>query len=206
MKKLNKRDFDMFGVLIGVLIGLLIGYFIGGSNDIPLNKEDDNSLNTMIDYESEFVYLLRIGSFKEPDEANNFYKEVDNKNIDSVYVKDNDYYFIYVMISSSESEVIKAKEAFSIIGYDGVIVRESLYDRLNYTLEDNNKYLFYNEMIKCLISSLNNEEIIISDESLNNPSDIELVSWVNMLKSIQNESYKGKLELQTYKMIIEKIK
>ena len=205
MKKFNKRDFDMFGVLIGVLIGLFLGYFIGGSSKIHL--EENNTLetgnNVLNDY---FVYLLRIGSFNDPTKANEFFEEVKNKNIDSVYVKEGDYYFIYVMISSNEEEIMKAKEAYEMIGYNGYIIKESLYDRLNYVIGDDEKYYFYSEMIDSLINSLNNKEILISDEVLINPIDIELISWVNMLKSIQNESYKSKLELQTYKMLIEKIK
>ena len=114
--------------------------------------------------------------------------------------------YIYCAISTNEEEINNKKEAFALIGYDGIIKKEYLYNRANNVIENKNSYDFYIQMIDNLLNSLNNQAIEISDEFLINPVDIELLTWINMLSSIQNSDYKGKIQLQTYKMIIEKLK
>ena len=203
MRHLNKKDFDFFGVLIGVIVGLVLGYLIGAKFNLePSVDPNDGQVMEEVNY----VYTLQLGKYSNPTTAENYYNSLIEKNIECVYVCDGDYYYIYCAISTNEEEINNKKEAFALIGYDGIIKKEYLYNRANNVIENNNSYDFYIQMIDNLLNSLNNQAIEISDEFLINPVDIELLTWINMLSSIQNSDYKGKIQLQTYKMIIEKLK
>lgn len=208
MKKISKRDFDTFGVLIGVVIGIIMGFLI--ASKIDNNPDNDNSEEVIKNESIEYVYLLQLGKFTSSQDASLFYSEVLNKNINSVYVVDNNTYFIYSYISTSEDEIMKTKEAYELIGYNGIIKKEYIYNRINMIIDNNNdsanKITFYSEMIECLLNSLNNEPVVINENTLVNPIDIELVSWINMLSSIKSKENKIKIELQAYKMLVEKIK
>lgn len=204
MGKINKRDFDYVGILIGVIIGLVLGYIVGSEfNLTTLNKEDGNAVT--VDSEVNYIYTLQLGKFSDVSDAKRFYDAAVNKGIECVYVEDNNNYYIYAAISTIEEEINDKKEAFKLIGYDGIIKKEYLYNRANNVIENEKEYLFYTEMIDNLINSLNGKEVIIQDDFLVSPVDLELVTWVNMLSSIQNIDYKNKIQLQTFKMVIEKL-
>ena len=204
MKRINKRDFDYVGILIGVIIGLILGYIVGSELNITASLDESEKEASLVE-EVNYIYTLQIGKFSEADEAKKFYDTAINKGIECVYVTDNNSYYIYAAISTSEEEINNKKDAFSLIGYNGIIKKEYLYNRANNVIENEKEYMFYTEMIDNLINSLNNEIIIIQDDFLVTPIDLELVTWVNMLSSIQNEEYKSKIQLQTFKMILEKL-
>lgn len=203
MKRINKRDFDYIGILIGVIIGLILGYIVGSELNLGGTIENDNTVNVTGDL--NYIYTLQIGKFDEAQEAQKFYETAINKGIECVYVSDNNSYYIYAAISTSEEEINSKKDSFNLIGYNGIVKKEYLYNRANNVIENENEYLFYLEMIDNLINSLNGKTIVIQDDFLISPIDLELVTWVNMLSSIQNEEYKSKIQLQTFKMIIEKL-
>ena len=205
MKRINKRDFDYVGILIGVIIGLILGYIVGSELNLGAKEVDDGD-ETIVSNELNYIYTLQIGKFSDATEAKKFYDVAVNKGIECVYVTDSGSYCIYSAISTQEEEINNKKEAFNLIGYDGIIKKEFLYNRANNVIENENEYSFYTEMIDNLINSLNGEDIVIQDDFLVSPIDLELVTWVNMLSSIQNTEYKNKIQLQTFKMIIEKLK
>ena len=204
MKRINKRDFDYVGILIGVIIGLILGYIVGSELNLGTSKEEDD-INVSLTDEFNYIYTLQIGKFGDAQEAIKFYDAAVNKGIECVYVSDNNNYYIYASLSTSLEEINSKKEAFSLIGYEGIVKKEFLYNRANNVIEEEEEYLFYTEMIDNLINSLNGETIVIQDEFLISPIDLELVTWVNMLSSIQNSEYKNKIQLQTFKMIVEKL-
>jgi len=204
MKHLNKKDFDFFGVLIGVIVGLILGYLIGAKFNLDSEKEDGE--NTEVLEEVNYIYTLQLGKFDKAGNAEEFYNTLLSKNIESIYVNDGDYYYIYCAVSTTLDEINRMKDAYSLIGYEGIVKKEYLYNRANNVIEDKNCYDFYLEMIDNLYNSLNGESVVIKDEFLLNPVDIELLTWINMLSTIQSSDYKNKIQLQAYKMIIEKLK
>jgi len=206
MKKMTKKDFDTIGIIVGVIIGIFIGVLI--SNKLSNNTKEEEIQDVVADINSGYVYLLQLGKYSKASDAEEFINELKSKNIDSVYVYDNNSYFIYTKISNNNEEIIREQEAYKILGYNGFIKKEYLYNRSNEVIDNTEssliKYNFYNEMIRCLIDSLSDENFVIDEEILSGPLDIELVTWINMLSTIKNSDYKSKLELQSYKMIVEK--
>ncbi len=204
MKHLNKRDFDYVGILIGVIIGLILGYLVGSELDLTVSENEGDIVGVTQDI--DYVYTLQIGKFEKAEDATKFYDAAIAKGVECVYINDNNNYYIYAAISTSEDEINTKKEAFALIGYNGIVKKEFLYNRANNVIEKENEYLFYTVMIDNLINSLNGDVIIIDDEFLVSPVDLELVTWVNMLSTIQNTEYKNRIQLQTFKMIVEKLK
>ena len=206
MKKISRKDIDTFGVLIGVIIGIILGFLI--SSKISISEESEMTDDVILNDNKEYIYLLQLGRFTDSKSCENFINELNNKEVDHVYVLDNGIYFIYSYISTDYSKISMKLEAFTLIGYNGLIKKEYIKDRLNViqTNEINDKYIFFDYVINSLIKSINNEEISENYEIFNNPYDLELLSWINMLKTINNETYKERIELQAYKMIVEKIK
>lgn len=206
MKKISRKDIDTFGVLIGVIIGIILGFLI--SSKISISEENEITDDVILNESKEYIYLLQLGRFTDSKSCESFINELNNKEVEHVYVFDNGIYFIYSYISTDYDKIIMKLEAFSLIGYNGLIKKEYIKDRLNViqTNEINDKYIFFDYIINSLIQSINGEEISENYEIFNNPYDLELLSWINMLKTINNETYKERIELQAYKMIVEKIK
>lgn len=202
---IKKRDFDVLGILLAVVIGIFLGYLIGtrfdlGGTEEVINPEGENEIEKI-----EYIYLLQIAKFDNPDGALNYQTVLKNKEMDAVVVYDGTFYYIYGGISSSEEGLKNLQSKFYVLGYETIIKRELLIDKANSIIDNKNYYDFYSEAIHNLYLSLNNQPFTISEKYYVNPIDIELFTQLTILTNIKNDTLKLKAQLQAYKIIIESL-
>lgn len=183
---LKKCNIDIIVVLISLLMGLFLGYLIGNK------MEKEEIVKTITTENIEYVYLLQIAKFDNPSGANSYKNVLDNKNLNSIIVYDNVYYYIYGGISYSEEMLENEKNKFSIMGYNPLVKKELLIEKANDFIDDNIKYDFYCECINNLYKSLKNEDYIISDKYNLEPINIELFTQITILKTMKNEELRKK--------------
>lgn len=200
---MKKKDYDVIGILLAVIIGIFLGYLIGtkinfeGTEEV-LNKEETKE-------EIEYVYLLQIAKFDNPDGASNYQNVLKNKEMDTIVVFDGNYYFIYGGIGASEESLKNLQSKFYVLGYETIIKKELLIDKANSIIDNKNYYDFYSEAIHNLYLSLKGEEFEISEKYYLNPIDIELFTQLTILMNIKNDTLKLKAQLQAYKIILESL-
>ena len=200
---MKKKDYDVVGILLAVVIGIFLGYLIGtklniNSTEEVLNKEEEKE-------EIEYVYLLQIAKFDNPDGALNYQNVLKNKEMDTVVVFDGSFYYIYGGIGASEESLKNLQSKFYVLGYETIIKKELLIDKANSIIDNKNYYEFYNEAIHNLYLSLKGESFEISEKYYLNPLDIELFTQLTILMNIKNDTLKLKAQLQAYKIILENL-
>lgn len=201
---MKKKDYDVVGILLAVVIGIFLGYLIGTKLNFDetldvSNKEEEPK------EEIEYVYLLQIAKFDNPDGAINYQKVLLNKEMDNVVVFDGNFYYIYGGIGASEDALLSLQSKFYVLGYDTIIKKELLIDKANSIIDNKTYYDFYSEGIHNLYLSLKGEQIVISEKYYLNPIDIELFTQLTILMNIKNDTLKLKAQLQAYKIIIENL-
>ena len=82
---IKKKDYDVFGVLLAILIGIFLGYLIGTKLDFENTEEVSNEENELKET-IEYVYLLQIAKFDNPEGASNYQKVLSNKEMDTVVI------------------------------------------------------------------------------------------------------------------------
>ena len=201
---IKKKDYDVYGVLLAILIGIFLGYLIGTKLDFENTEEVSNEENELKET-IEYVYLLQIAKFDNPEGASNYQKVLSNKEMDTVVVFDGNFYYIYGAIGASEESLKNIQSKFYVLGYDTIIKKELLIDKANSIIDNKAHYDFYSEGIHNLYLSLKNETFIISEKYYINPVDIELFTQLTILMNIKNETLKLKAQMQAYKIIIENL-
>lgn len=201
---MKKRDYDVLSILLAVIIGIFLGYLIGTKLDFNSTEEVINP-NEENEEVIEYVYLLQVSKFDNPDGALNYQNVIKNKEMDTVVVFDGTFYYIYGGISSSEEGLKNLQSKFYVLGYDTIIKRELLIDKANSIIDNKNYYDFYSEAIHNLYLSLNDQPFTISEKYYINPIDIELFTQLTILTNIKNDTLKLKAQLQAYKIIIESL-
>ncbi len=201
---MKRKDYDVLGILLAVIIGIFLGYLIGtklnfdDTEDVISSKESEKE-------EIEYIYLLQIAKFDNPDGALNYQNILKTKEMDCVVVFDGTFYYIYGGIGVTEESLANLQSKFYVLGYDTIIKRELLIDKANSIIDNKNYYDFYSEAIHSLYLSLKGDPFTISEKYYVNPIDIELFTQLTILQNIKNDTLKLKTQLQAYKIIIESL-
>lgn len=201
---MKRKDYDVLGILLAVIIGIFLGYLIGtklnfdDTEDVVSSKESEKE-------EIEYIYLLQIAKFDNPDGALNYQNILKTKEMDCVVVFDGTFYYIYGGIGVTEESLTNLQSKFYVLGYDTIIKRELLIDKANSIIDNKNYYDFYSEAIHSLYLSLKGDPFTISEKYYVNPIDIELFTQLTILQNIKNDTLKLKTQLQAYKIIIESL-
>lgn len=195
---MKKREFDIFGILLGVVIGCILGFFLSTRINIEAPDNLDETGGQVGN-----IYLLQIDKVSTPEDAKTIMDKINAKNLYSVAVFDNDYYFIYGGIASVSTELDTLKLKFEDNGFTTLVKKEYILDKPNAVLEDAEVNEFWNECIDNLLKNLNNEEIVISDKFKNNPINIEVFSFLLALNTIKNPVLLNEIRLNTYEVIVE---
>lgn len=197
---MKKKEIDLFGILLGVVIGCILGYFIFSRVDNTILNQSDPVINNQV-YGT--VYTVVISS------------EEDNENIkDKIEILDihyetliesNDIYYLNsIFIDINEATIQKQKlESF---GFVVSIRSDYILDLPKRFINDEIKYSFYTEVVYSLLKSLTGEPFSISDEYYINPIDIEIISNLTILMNLKNEKYKNNYQLNTFCLLINKLK
>lgn len=198
-RRIDKNSIDIITVVMSLIVGVFIGLII--SKKI---KPNENNINVMEEINNlDYFYILQIAKFDNPTGAINYQKVLNDKNLYSVIVLDNNYYYIYGGISDKEEGLSTYASRYNIMGYDTIVKKELIDEKVNSILDDNVLLEFYLECIHNLFLSLQNKPFVISDKYSLNPINIELYTDLTILTTLKNDDLRYKTQLQAYKLITE---
>lgn len=204
MRGQKKKEFDVFGILLGIIIGCLMGFFLSGRLNLTQTKD---VYGGNITEEKGMVYLLQIGRFSDPASAKTTLDQLKAKSLNAIKVEEvinqKVYYYIYGDISNNSNNILKSKEIYESAGFDAAVRSKYMFE-LTEAVQDNLTLKnFWEEAIDNLFKSLQNEEIIISEQYQINPENVEIFSYFMTLKGLKNDNLKIKYRLEVYRVIIE---
>lgn len=195
---MKKREIDVVGFIMGIVIGIIFGYLLG----TRLHKE--NTEEVIKDNSKIYgnVYLLQIMKGNNLTEINNV---LNDTSITYQIISDNGIYYVYAEIDIDETVLENKKEEYQTMGLNPIIKSQYILDWSEKYNADSQKYDFYNDAIGYFLDDLSGKEIIIADEYYINPVDLEIFSNINLMKSIKNDEIKLAIQLETYKLLFEKL-
>lgn len=200
---MKKKEFDLFNILLGLVIGVILGYFIFSQIKIdtsPTIKEnDDNNIYGTI-------YTLQLGCNNNVDALNSIIERLNILGLYyEIYEEGGKFYIFNSVYDTLEKAQIK-KQMVESYGFSVTIRSDYILDLSKNVINTTEQYNFYNEIIMNLLNSLKNEQIIISDIYYSNPIDIELFSNITILMTIKNEQIKENYQLNTFCLLLKKLK
>lgn len=200
---MKKKEFDLFNILLGLVIGVILGYFIFSQIKIdtsPTIKEnDDNNIYGTI-------YTLQLGCNNNVDALNSIIERLNILGLYyEIYEEGGKFYIFNSVYDTLEKAQIK-KQMIESYGFSVTIRSDYILDLSKNVINATEQYNFYNEIIMNLLNSLKNEQIIISDIYYSNPIDIELFSNITILMTIKNEQIKENYQLNTFCLLLKKLK
>lgn len=195
---MKKREIDVVGFIMGIVIGIIFGYLLG----TRLHKE--NTEEVIKDNSKIYgnVYLLQIMKGNNLTEIKNV---LNDTSITYQIISDNGIYYVYAEIDIDETVLENKKEEYQTMGLNPIIKSQYILDWSEKYNADSQKYDFYNDAIGYFLDDLSGKEIIIADEYYINPVDLEIFSNINLMKSIKNDEIKLAIQLETYKLLFEKL-
>lgn len=195
---MKKREIDVVGFIMGIVIGIIFGYLLG----TRLHKE--NTEEVIKDNSKIYgnVYLLQIMKGNNLTEINNV---LNDTSITYQIISDNGIYYVYAEIDIDETVLENKKEEYQTMGLNPIIKSQYILDWSEKYNADSQKYDFYNDAIGYFLDDLSGKEITIADEYYINPVDLEIFSNINLMKSIKNDEIKLAIQLETYKLLFEKL-
>ena len=205
-KRKNNNNIDIVIIIMSLIIGIFIGYLIGNKlNTNNTIEEKTDPVSGTVEDNLPYIYLLQIAKFDNPDGANKYYETLKSKNLDSIIVYDNVYYYLYGGISATEVALENLKNKFYIMGYNTIIKKDLLIEKANMIIDEEKNYEFFKEAINNLYSSLKDEPYTISEKYYVDPINLELFTQLTILINLKNPEIKQKAQLQAYKIIIENL-
>jgi len=195
---MKKREIDVVGFIMGIVIGIIFGYLLG------TRLHQENTEEVIKDNSKIYgnVYLLQIMKGNNLTEINNV---LNDTSITYQIISDNGIYYVYAEIDIDETVLENKKEEYQTMGLNPIIKSQYILDWSEKYNADSQKYDFYNDAIGYFLDDLSGKEIIIADEYYINPVDLEIFSNINLMKSIKNDEIKLAIQLETYKLLFEKL-
>lgn len=169
---MKRKEFDLFNILLGLIIGVILGYFIFTQID-PLSNE-----NPVINSQQEVygnVYTIQIGSSSNYDSLSPIKERLDVLGIYYEVYEEGGKYYIFNSVYDTLEKAQNKKQIIESYGFDVLIRSDYILDLSKNIVASNDYYMFYNEIITNLLSSLKNEIIIISEIYYTNPVDIVIL-------------------------------
>lgn len=195
---MKKREIDVVGFIMGIVIGIIFGYLLG------TRLHQENTEEVIKDNSKIYgnVYLLQIMKGNNLTEINNV---LNDTSITYQIISDNGIYYVYAEIDIDETVLENKKEEYQAMGLNPIIKSQYILDWSEKYNADSQKYDFYNDAIGYFLDDLSGKEITIADEYYINPVDLEIFSNINLMKSIKNDEIKLAIQLETYKLLFEKL-
>lgn len=200
---MKKREIDLFGILLGIVIGCLLGYFVFKNIEID---EDDSP--TLKEQESMYgtVYTIQLGT---SDKLENLSQTIERLKVLNIYYEvyqENNRYYIFNSIFDSLEQAQNKKTILESYDFSVSIRSDYILDLPKNVITSTEKYEFYVDVVNCLLTSLKGEQIVMNEKYYVNPIDIELFSALSILQSIKNDEIKSNYQLNTFLLLMKKIK
>lgn len=199
---MKKKEIDLFNILLGIIIGCVLGYFVF-TKLTPINTTTEQPVNNNI-YGT--VYTLQLGCSNEIESLNAIKERLNILDLYYEIYEEGGKYYIFNSIFSDMNSAQNKKTLLENYGFTVTMRSDYILDLSNSFISSQNEYNFYNEVIINLLKSLNNEEIMISNDYYSNPVDIQLFSNLTILMTIKNNEIKENYQLNTFCLLLKKLK
>lgn len=198
---MKKKEFDLFNILLGLIIGVILGYFIfmqikPQQQEVPVEGE--------VVYGT--IYTIQLGCSTSIESLQDIKEKLDVLGLYYEFYQEGDKYYVFNSIYDSLENAQLKKQLLESYGFNVSIRSDYIMDLSKNVIENPEEYNFYNEMILNLFSSLKDELIVISEIYYSNPVDIELFSNMSILMTIKNNIIKEKYQLNTFCLLLKKLK
>lgn len=199
---MKKKEIDLFNILLGIIIGCVLGYFVF-TKLTPTNTTTEQPVDNNI-YGT--VYTLQLGCCNEIESLNTIKERLNILGLYYEIYEEGGRYYIFNSIFCDMNSAQNKKTLLENYGFTVTMRSDYILDLSNSFIASQNEYNFYNEVIINLLKSLNNEEIMISNDYYSNPVDIQLFSNLTILMAIKNNEIKENYQLNTFCLLLKKLK
>lgn len=200
---MKKKEIDLFNILLGLIIGCILGYFVFTQIKPEQTTADEPTIKENI-YGT--IYTLQLGCSSDLSSLNSIKERLDILDIYYEIYEEGGKYYIFNSIYSDINEAQSKKKIIENYGFTVSLRSDYILDLPNNMISSPDKYNFYTDVIKNLLNSLNNEDVIIDNEYYSNPIDIQLFSNITILMTIKNDEIKENYQLNTFCLLLKKLK
>lgn len=200
---MKKKEIDLFNILLGLIIGCILGYFVFTQIKPEQTTADEPTIKENI-YGT--IYTLQLGCSSDLSSLNSIKERLDILDIYYEIYEEGGKYYIFNSIYSDINEAQSKKKIIENYGFTVSLRSDYIIDLPNNMISSPDKYNFYTDVIKNLLNSLNNEDVIIDNEYYSNPIDIQLFSNITILMTIKNDEIKENYQLNTFCLLLKKLK
>lgn len=198
-----KKDFDLFGIILGLIIGCVLGYFVFSQIQIEDKSKDQVVISEEI---HGTIYSIQLGNSTNVSSLDLITNRLDVLGIYYQIYQEADKYYIFNSIYDNLEKAQTQKQIMESYGFNVTIRSDYILDLPNTLISSTDEYNFYCEAINNLLNSLKEEEIIISEIYYTNPVNIEIFSNLTVLKNIKNNEIKSNYQLNTFCLLLNKLK
>lgn len=198
-----KKEFDLFGILLGLIIGCVLGYFVFSQIQIEDESDDQAVISEEI---HGTIYSIQLGNSSNVSSLDLITNRLDVLGIYYQIYQEADKYYIFNSIYDNLEKAQTQKQIMESYGFNVTIRSDYILDLPNTLITSTDEYNFYCEAINNLLNSLKEEEIIISEIYYTNPVNIEIFSNLTVLKNIKNNEIKSNYQLNTFCLLLNKLK
>ena len=198
-----KKEFDLFGIILGLIIGCVLGYFVFSQIQIEDKSEDQVVSSEEI---HGTIYSIQLGNSTNVSSLDLITNRLDVLGIYYQIYQEADKYYIFNSIYDNLEKAQTQKQIMESYGFNVTIRSDYILDLPNTLISSTDEYNFYCEAINNLLNSLKEEEIIISEIYYTNPVNIEIFSNLTVLKNIKNNEIKSNYQLNTFCLLLKKLK
>lgn len=200
---MKKKEIDLFNILLGLIIGCVLGYFV-----FSQIKPEQTTIETPVINENIYgtIYTLQLGCSSDLSSLNSIKERLDILDIYYEIYEEGGKYYIFNSIYSDINKAQTQKNMIENYGFTVSLRSDYILDLPNNLVSSPEKYNFYNDVIKNLLNSLNDDNIVIADEYYSNPVDIQLFSNITILMTIKNDEIKENYQLNTFCLLLKKLK
>lgn len=198
-----KKEFDLFGIILGLIIGCVLGYFVFSQIQIEDKSEDRVVISEEI---HGTIYSIQLGNSTNVSSLDLITNRLDVLGIYYQIYQEADKYYIFNSIYDNLEKAQTQKQIMESYGFNVTIRSDYILDLPNTLISSTDEYNFYCEAINNLLNSLKEEEIIISEIYYTNPVNIEIFSNLTVLKNIKNNEIKSNYQLNTFCLLLNKLK
>ena len=189
--------------MLGLIIGAVLGYFVF-SQIAPSTKDDTKPVTGEEIYGT--VYTIQLGSSDNLESLSVVKERLDVLGLYYEIYEEGGKYYIFNSVYESLEKAQTKKQIIESYGFVVSIRSDYILDLSKSITSSTDEYQFYNEIIVNLLSSMKNEQIILSETYYSNPIDIELFSNITILMTIRNEQIKENYQLNTLCLLFKKLK
>lgn len=200
---MKKKEIDLFGILFGLIIGCVLGFFISTQMEYDDIETTDPVINDQV-YGT--VYTIQLGCSTELSNLNQTIERLEVLGLYYEIYTEGGKSYIFNSVYDNLEKAQNQKQIIESYGFNVTIRSDYILDLPKSVITSNENYLFYQEAVENLLLSMDNKNIIISDNYYNDPIDIEIFSNLTILMTIKNDEIKKNYQLNTFCLLLEKLK